>query len=52
MSNAVIDMLMAAKIICVIFKINPFVDAANAVSITFIECGRGNQYERQQDEAR
>jgi hypothetical protein len=39
MSNAVIDMLMAAKIICVIFKINPFVDAANAVSITFIECG-------------
>lgn len=28
MSNAVSDMLMTAKIIWVIFKINPFTDAA------------------------
>lgn len=39
MSNVVIDMFMVVKIICVIFKINFFVDVVNVVSIIFIECG-------------
>lgn len=39
MSNGVIDILMTAKIIWVIFKINPFTDVANAAGIHFIECG-------------